>query len=241
MQWGLLTIPAEIRKMIFEFLFADSYLAIRADHSRPIWEDDGERFMRLDLTNFPYAITMTSHQIRSETIDIMDRPTELRVIGGRAARNLNKFLIKFSFPIFGRPIHSLLILYNDYDITAAYDNALTLLPDLTAINVCADLLNYDPRPENVFTDLDTEDVSGPWLWDRSDKDTRFGRKRSLADVQNIAEAWMYWHYTDLHDERDDASGLSKARVKVVMKIPFRSDTLNQTVRDTLQRTVLKLY
>ena len=242
MERGLLTIPIEIRKMIFESLFADSYIAIRAVHDpAPIYGYDGDHFMRkLDLTNFPYAITMTSHQIRSETIVIMDRPTELRIIGGRAVRNLDKFFLKFSFPLFGRPIHSLLILYNDDDITAPIDGTFTLLPDLTAINVCADLLYFDPRPEEVFQALDMEEVHDPWAWDRSDKDARqFGRKRSLADIEDIAEAWTYWHYRDVDDERGGATGLSQPQVKVVLKIPFRSDTFNQTVRDTLQRNVLE--
>ena len=191
---------------------------------------------------------MTSHQIRNETIHIMDRLTELRVIGSHAMHNLNKYFLKFSFPIFGRPIQRVSILRNDNHIEASLEHALTLLPDLTAINICTDLVNhdYDDGPEQVFTSpfmnnfMPTDDI---WiLRDNSDEDERrLGRIRTLAEIQDMAEDQMGIDYSSVYRERIYCSGLSKAQVKVVMTIPFRSDNLDKTVRDfPLQQNLLNI-
>jgi hypothetical protein len=229
---GLLTIPPEIRNMVFEFLFADSCIVIKYDHEREIQIGDNEVTVKQthDLTDFHPAITMTSKQIRSETVEVLERMTELQIIGA-AVEELKDYLVIFSCPSLKR-IQKVSVIHIDECHNERFGDVWSFFDNLKIVNICGNLVDCSLHQSEIIEVLTEYD-------DESDEEEPLNDLDSWTQIFPRASRWVGVNY-EKHVMYSDKEELCPARVvKVVLIVPYGSNQLEEMVRDALlQRTLL---
>ena len=228
---GLLTIPPEIRYMIFEFLFTDSCIVIKYDHEREIQVDDNEVTVKQthDLTDFHPAITTTSKQIRSETVEVLERMTELQIVGA-AVEELKDYLVVFACPSLKR-IQKVAVIHIDECHNEPFSDAWSFFDNLKIVNICGNLVDCSLHQSEIIEILTDYD-------DESDEEEPLNDLDSWTQIFPRARRWVGVNY-EKHVMYSDKEELCPARVvKVVLIVPYGSNQLEEKVRDAALQCTL---
>ena len=135
-----LDLPAEVRKLIYEELFASSVIAIIDGpfHIR-ISDSHGRRYLKeVDVTNYHCAIPMTSRIVRDESLALLDRATTLE-LDGDVADGLVRYLDVCSEIVLSR-IHRLRFTQRYYIYGSEIREMKEYLSSLKTVEIYANLV-----------------------------------------------------------------------------------------------------
>jgi hypothetical protein len=208
-----LDLPWEIRRLVFRELFRHSRIAFEV-------ESDPIPHGIVSLENYHPEITFTAHQIRNESVELLEDATTLYLDPVGMEKNLPEYITARNVHMLTkiRRLSILLCMPEDYRFT----NTVTSFPGLETINVCGAFLDESDFPEAGLGLYEEHYDPGMTLElvDRSDSaanTTAVHEIDSLEALERVSQGWIRTTRKYIHQH------LPNVLVNIAVTVPYSND------------------